>query len=61
MNRFISWGIWILVSSLLGLPIAAMIDRRRGSTSLLSIVIGAFIAFIILFALRLLLIELNIL
>ena len=56
-----NWGIWIIVCSILGLPIAGIIDRRKGTTSFISIIIGALIAFVILYALRLALMELNIL
>ncbi len=61
MFGFVNWGIWAVVCTLFGLPIAGMIDRRRGSPSFLSIVIGAVVAFVLLYVLRLLLIELNIL
>ena len=56
-----NWGIWIIVCSILGLPIAGIIDKRRGTTSFISIIIGAVVAFIVLYTLRLALIELNIL
>ena len=61
MFGFANWGIWVLACGLLGWPIAGLIDRRKGSGSALSYLLGAFIAFVILLALRLVLSELNIL
>ena len=54
-------GFLVLACGLLGWPISGLIDRRKGSGSLLSYILGAFIALVIILAGRLLLIELNIL
>lgn len=60
MFNFTSWGIIALVCGLIGLPIAGIIEDRKGFPSIGAIVSGMGIVFVVLVLIRYLMIQLNI-
>ena len=60
MFNFTSWGIIALICGLIGLPIAGIIEDRKGFPTIGAIVAGMGIVFVLLLAVRYLMIQLNI-
>jgi hypothetical protein len=60
MFNFTSWGIIALICGLIGLPIAGIIEDRKGVPSIGAIVAGMGIVFVVLVIVRFLMIQLNI-
>lgn len=60
MNGLANWGIIALICGLIGLPIAGIIEDRKGFPSIGALVAGMGIVFLILVAIRFLMIQLHI-
>ncbi len=60
MFNFSNWGIIALICGLIGLPIAGIIEDRKGTPSIGAIVAGMGIVFVVLVLVRFLMIQLNI-
>jgi len=60
MINFTSWGIIALICGLVGLPIAGIIEDRKGVPSIGAIVAGMGIVFVVLVIIRFLMMQLNI-
>ena len=60
MFNFTSWGLIALICGMIGLPIAGIIENRKGFPSISAIITGMGIVFVILVLVRLLMIQLNI-
>ncbi len=60
MFNFSNWGIIALICGLIGLPIAGIIEDRKGTPSIGAIVAGMGIVFVVMVLVRFLMIQLNI-
>lgn len=60
MNGLANWGIIALICGLIGLPIAGIIEDRKGVPSIGAIIAGMGIVFLILVAIRFLMLQMNI-
>ncbi len=60
MFNFSNWGVIALICGLIGLPIAGIIEDRKGAPSIGAIVAGMGIVFVVLVLVRFLMIQLNI-